>query len=325
MIIVSHDNLPHEAYATVDEIEALGFKWHLNMRYLVPGRQHRVQIRDEEHYAPKVNVTEYAAAMARGDTFPPVVLTADGYLVDGNTRVEAARANHFPHIAALILDRDYEEADSRTLQNIDLLGASLNAKHGTGLDKSEKRRHVISAAQDGRFDPKRIAARLRMTVNEVNKIINEKRGEDRAQSLGIQVSEDMPRTQLLRFGQSTWLNNKPFFELFNLTQDSGLKSTDLNELFKQIRGAGSDEKALEIIAACREERRDQISEYRATGKSRIPIAGQLRQKLGFILNYEANPRELIEHNRALTGTHLDVLERAVTVLTVARAFQGGVS
>jgi hypothetical protein len=109
-----------------------------------------------------------------------------------------------------------------------------------------------------------------------------------------------------------------------LTQDSGLTNNDLRRLIKAVENAGSEEVQLDLVATDRKERRDQIAEYRATGKPRVPTAGRLRQNLGFVLSFEANPRELVEHNRALAEAHKMALERALKVLTMALAFQKGV-
>jgi hypothetical protein len=321
VIITSRENLPDEACAVAAHIEDLGFKWTYDSRYPTPDPSRRIQIRDEQHYAPKQQVKQYAAAMQRGDNFPPGVATADGYAVDGNTRIEAARENKYPTIEMFILDREYENASEQVQQTIYLLAAVLNSTHGNGLEENEIRRAIISAARRDRFDAKRITAFLRLPPDYVNNILNEKYAEDRAQVNGIQVSDQLHPTKLRLLGRAKRLYDKPWSELFLLTQDSGLSAHDLRRLIKAVENAGSEEVQLDLVATDRMERRDQIAEYRATGKARVPISGQLRRSLGFVIGFEANPRELVEHNRALAESHQVALERALKVLTLALAFQ----
>src|SRR5580765_7261354 len=48
-----------------------------------------VQSRAEEHRASSTSVDEYTTHLRHGATFPPIVITNNGLLVDGNTRLAA--------------------------------------------------------------------------------------------------------------------------------------------------------------------------------------------------------------------------------------------
>ena len=140
---------------------------------------------------------------------------------------------------------------------------------------------------------------------------------------GITVNGSVPASQLRRLGSAP-LNDAPFLAILTLTQDAGLSAIEVGDLIKRVRAAGSDEQAMATIEADREERREQIKEFRASGKSRTPVAAQLRQRLGFVLNHEHNPRELVEVNPTLAESHGRILDRVIAVLTTARELQGQV-
>jgi hypothetical protein len=318
--ITDPNKLPDEARMTAKLIKRLGFDWALDQRYPTPDVSKRVQIRQIAHYAPPAEVSKYAAAMARGDDFPPIVVTQDGYLLDGNTRAEAARRNKFPYLPALILDKNYEGAPEAVLRRMHLLGAGFNVRNGRGIDRAEQMSAVLAVGTGTDYDASRIAALLGVSSGFVNGVLSEQRARERADRIGVHVNGSVPSSQLRRLGQSG-LNDEPFVTLLKLTQDAGLSVGEINELIKKVKSAGSDAAAIEMLNHVREDRHDQIAEYAAVGKSRPAHSSQLRQRLGFVLGYEDNARALVELNPTLADTHTDVLTRAIAVLTAALAFQ----
>jgi hypothetical protein len=318
--ITDHNKLPDEARQTASLIKRLGFDWALDQRYPVPDVTKRIQIRQIAHYAPAAEVTKYAAAMARNDAFPPVVVTKDGYLLDGNTRTEAARRNKYPTLPALILDRDYVGAPEAVVRRMHLLGAGFNVRNGRGIDRSEQMSAVLAVGTGTDYDASRIAALLGVSPGFVNGVLSEQKARERAERIGVHVNGSVPSSQLRRLGQSG-LNDEPFKLLLKLTQDAGLSVGEINELIKKVKEAGSDSGALELLTKVREDRKEQISEYAAVGKARPAHSSQLRQRLGFVLGFEDNASSLVELNPTLADTHLDVLTRTIDVLTAVRRLQ----
>lgn len=312
--ITDHEKLPDEARMTARLIKRLGFNWELDLRYPTPDpSQKRVQIRAEKHYSPAAEVTKYAAAMARNDAFPPVVVTRDGFLLDGNTRAEAARKNKYPTIPAFILDRDYENAPEQVLRRMHLLGAGFNIRNGRGIDRREITNAVLAVGTGTDYDASQIAKQLGVSAGLVQGVLSEQRARERAEKSGVHVNGSVPTSQLRRLGQAP-LNDKPFMALLQLTQDAGLSVTEINEVIKEVKAAGSDEAAMELINQHRADRREQIAEFAAVGKSRPAYSSQLRQRLGFILNYEDNPKALLELNPTMAETHRETVRRAIGVL-----------
>src|SRR5215831_15489384 len=84
--------------AAIVEVERLGFKYQEIAQYDLTqlDKSRRVQVRDPNHYAPKDAVERFAIQMQHSQ-FPPIVVTADAWIVDGNTRVGASllRDNKF--------------------------------------------------------------------------------------------------------------------------------------------------------------------------------------------------------------------------------------
>jgi hypothetical protein len=321
--IAGRDQLADIARPVADLVERFGFKWEFDYEYALPDTERRVQIRSEDHYAPAPKVAELRAVMKRGEKLPPIVVTQDGHIVDGNTRVTAARRNGFPTIQAIVLDVKAEGAKESENRRLWALGAAFNARHGKGIDREELRRAVGLIGSDPAYTATRIAALIGVTDSVVQSLLAEKRGRDRAEALGLQVNGSVGAGRLRVLGRaSEGLNDEPFKDLFSLVQDSGLSAADIRQVVTRAKETKSDEGALGVLSQERQARRDQISEYRASGKAVPPNSAKLRQRLGFILNFEASPRDLVEHNPDLVREHADLIERTVLVLRAAAEAQG---
>lgn len=317
-LIKDRQVLPDIAKPTADLIERLGFKWELDYEYPLPDTAQRVQIRDLKHYAPSAQVAAYAAGMRRGDKFPPIVVTKDGHLVDGNTRVEAARRNKRPDVQAFILNVNYEQASEKERRRLKILGAGFNTRNGKGIDRNEIARAVKEVAGDGTWDATRVAALLGVTDSTVQGIFAEQKARERAHKLGIELNGSVPATQVKMLGQrSPKFNDEPFAGVTRLTQDAGLDSRALRDLCDRVQAAGTDPEKMAIISEERKSREQQIAEYTATGKKVPPSSAELRRKLGYVLGFEDNPRGLVEFNRDVAERHLQQLVKSSEILQAA--------
>lgn len=318
--IKNRQQLPDVAKPTADLIEKLGFQWELDFEYPTPDPARRVQIREEGHYIPREMVMRIAAAQFRGDKLPPVVVTSDGYLIDGNTRTAAARHNKYPSVQALVLTDTYEGCTEKVERRLRLLGAAFNARNGKGIDREEIRKAVVAIAKDSTYDGTRIAALIGVTDATVRSILAEMKARDRAESLGVHLNGSVAATPLRVLGQaSEKLNDEPFKAVATLTQDTGMSPGELREVLRQMHDAKADEGALAVVEEHRLARREQIAEYRASGKSKPPPAAKLRQRLGFILDFESSPKDLAELNPDVVEKHRDAIERSIAVLQAVLA------
>jgi hypothetical protein len=318
--IKARQELSDLAKPTADLIEKFGFTWEFDFEYPTPDPAKRVQIREEKHYVPREMVMRIAAAMTRREKFPPIVVTKDGYLVDGNTRTQAARYNKYPTVQALVLQDSYEGATEKVSRRLHLLGAAFNARHGRGIDREEVRKAVEFIGQDPTYDGTRIAALIGVTDGTVKSILAEMKARARAESVGIHLNGSVAATPLRILGQaSEKLNDAPFRAVAELAQDTGMAPGELREVIKQMHETKSDDGAVSVVEEQRKARREQIAEYRASGKSKPPAAAKLRQRLGFILEFESNPRELLELNPEVVAKHREAIERSITILQTVLA------
>lgn len=314
--------LPDNAKPVADLIETFGFQWTFDRDHPLPAIERRIQIRDGAHNAPRFQVTQYAEAMKRGDVFPPIIVTKDGYIDDGNTRVHAARQARRATLPTFILDEPLDGSTEQVRQRLRALGAGLNIRNGRGIDRNEIVTAVLHLAENPAYTAVRIGALLSVTEATVNGILAERRAEERAKRLGVPNNGSLSVTLLRRLGRaSARLNDTPFRALFNLAQDAGLKEDELSTLIKHVQVAGSDHEAIRIVEADRAARREQIALYKASGKSRPLVPAQLRQHLGFVNGFENHVGALMETNPTIARDHLAIMRRSVSVLDIAISLQ----
>jgi hypothetical protein len=311
------EDMPEQARQFYDLCEQFGFKPKFTFEYPTPeNHEKRIQIRVDKHVAPAKEVNRYASMMKNGDKFPPLILTQDGWLVDGATRGGAAKKNKFPHVQALILDEDYAEAPESVKQRLTGLGAAFNLRNGKGIDRAEVRNAVEFIGKNPNYNSTSIAALLGCTESTVRAILLEKRARDRADKLGISLNGELPASIMRTIGASeASINDDPFRELLRLVADSGMPQKDLAVLIKNIKAAKSDAGAMKILQAEREARKQQIAERKATGGRMKPaFASQLRQHLGFVTRFMDKPENLVEHSPNLWNDHLRIVENAILIL-----------
>ena len=113
-------------------------------------------------------VAEYAARMEDGDTFPPVVVYADGsdnWLADGYHRVMAATRNGWITIDA--------EVRKGTRRDAILAAVASNAQHGLRRTNADKRRSVMVLLLDyewGKWSDNRISEQCGVSQPFVSKL-----------------------------------------------------------------------------------------------------------------------------------------------------------
>ena len=113
-------------------------------------------------------IAEYAAAMERGDEFPPVIAFYDGetyWLCDGFHRIAAAKR----------IDRQTFAVDVRQGGQRDavLFSTGVNATHGLRRSNDDKRRAVLVLLRDeewGQWSNREIARRARVSDPFVGKL-----------------------------------------------------------------------------------------------------------------------------------------------------------
>jgi hypothetical protein len=310
-------DIPDYAKPTADKIEDLGFKWEFDYKYPIqaPDTVQRVQIRNVVE-APSAEVTRYAAAMRRGDQFPPGVVTADGRYVDFNTRAKAAHKLGWPDFPAFILNVSFDTATEAERERLYLLGAAFNTKAGKRLDRKEIAGVIRKVAANTDWTAENVAGKLGLTTSVVKSVFAQFRAEDRAERLGVHFNGSITESNKTMLGQrSEKLTDKPFLEIAKLTQEAGLTNEELRDLCNKVQAAeGSEAEKVAIIEAEREARDAQIAHFKATKKKRPAESVNLRKRLGFITGFDSKVTDLLDYNPNTAADYLKQVEEASAIL-----------
>jgi hypothetical protein len=311
--VMQREDLPYYAQDTVARTELMGFKWKYLPNATLADRNKRIQVRDISALAPPNEVARYAAALKQGDLMPPVIVTRDGYLVDGNTRTEAARRAGWDHFQTVQLDVTFENAPEAMVKQLTILGAASNLTHGRGMSRQNVERVIQAVANPG-DKAKEIARKLHIPVHTVQQALNITIARERAEGLRIDVSDEsrLMGSHMALLGARSVRYTDPVFEEFvKLIRDARYTLKDMKELGGRIEALGSESEKLALLAAERDARHDVIK-----GSATKPaVSARLRQSLGFTLANGDVPGNLVELGSAKTRLeHKQTLYSAMDIL-----------
>jgi hypothetical protein len=325
VVAVANTAAPGTKSAAIKEIDRVGFKYEEVAQYDLSqlSVDRRVQVREPKHYAPKDAVEQYAIQMGETE-FPPIVVTSDGWIVDGNTRVGARLKRKEKFNPALVLDVVYNNATERQRDDLHVLAATLNSQNGTRLTAKEARNAAAWFIERG-VKPELIARAIGLRPSSITAVRKEIEASKKLAKVGMDDNGDLKGASLRALGAKDVinLNDVPFKELASLAGDAGLNASEIVAAAKAARETGSDSGALEYLAKEREEFGDRIREKSYTGASRPPVSRQLRQHLGFVTKFSGREHELLETDPKVFNTAIETLENAITVLQTLLAIQQG--
>lgn len=301
--------LPGYARSTATHIRKFSFTWRFFQDHGLADVSKRVQVRDIKQLAPPHEVNRYAEAMKRGDQFPPVIITADGYLVDGATRTEAARKRGWTGFPTFVLDINYGDALPVQQKQLVYMGAGFNLTHGRGMN-TKNIADIVLEVTDVDDTPSEVARKLHISTSTASTLLNAANAKKRAERLGVDVDGTLTNSALKLFGgKSSRFTDPVFKEFFKLAQDAKLPYGTVNSLAKRLEAAGTEHERIDILDTERLAYRDLI-EGGATSPS---PAAKLRQNLGFLLRVD-DPEKLIEHEGGAVSQHNDALTKAAEKL-----------
>lgn len=307
----------HEKSKAIIEIERLGFGYTEVAQFDLErlDKDRRIQVRESTHYAPKEAVERYAVQMAHSQ-FPPIVVTADDYIVDGNTRVGAKLLRKEKFSPAYVLDVPFKGGSEKQANELHALAATLNAQNGTPLTAKEARLQAEKLVALG-WKIEQIGRAIGLKASSVSAVKREIDAAAKLKRVGLDPNGSMRGASLRALGSkdALSLNDVPFKELARLATDASLNMGEIRAVAKEVKELGSDTTQVDKIAALRTEMGDRIRERELTGSAKPPLARQLRQHLGYVINHEGREPELLETDPKVAGQHLEALERAVKVLT----------
>lgn len=307
------------------EIERLGFSWievaDFDLTLLDVSR--RVQVREAEHYAPKESVERYAIQMGEV-AFPPIVVTSDDWIVDGNTRVGAKLRRKERFTPALVLNVAFKGGSHKQQAELYALAATLNATNGVPLTAKETREVAARFVLLG-WKTEQIGRAIGLAPSGVTAVKKEIDAAAKLRRVGMDPNGSIKGASLRALGAKDvlGLNDVPFRELATLAADASLNASEITSTAKEAKATGSDTDAVDLITRMRTEMGDRIRERELTGVGKPPVSRQLRQHLGFVTKFAGREQELIETDPKVHATHIEALTTALAVLGEVLKMQQG--
>jgi hypothetical protein len=310
--------LPASANQFIREIERIGLKYQFVPMFDLSqlDKSRRVQVRESDHYAPSANVKQYAEAMRGGAEFPPIVVSSDHYVIDANTRIEAAKSIKRPSLPALVITSAYETANNEVKSKYKALAATLNQLGGQRLTTAEARDAALVLLELG-WTVSNISRALGLSQQIANKLKKETAARARMSELGIIP----PKSEYLAIcGSPTLLtlNDEPYRRMVLLIADANLSHREATEVAAQVGKAGSDAAAIDLLKHHRAMLEDRIRSHALTGNGKPSQSALFRRALGSILGYQGREEDAVEPDQSACQAHLakclaarDMLEEIV--------------
>jgi hypothetical protein len=302
--ITKEESLPGYAQSTAPRIKVFGFNWVFFPEWKLADPDHRVQVRPIAQLAPLREVTKYAQDLKRGDQMPPVIMTSDGYLIDGHTRTEACRKIGRTTFPTFILDVNYSDATDSQRKQLQALGASMNLTHGRGMNIAAVAAIIESITYDD-TSPKQLAKDLHIPESTANTYLNAAKTRRRARRVGVELNATLTNSHLRLFGnKAKYFSDQVFKEFITLSQDAHLTVPATTALSRRLEGMGTESERLEVLKVEREAYSDIIT----GGQANPSKAAKLRQSLGLLINTDAEV--LAEMNPQAAHLHAQTLKKA---------------
>ncbi len=298
----------------IPELEAwldeAGLAWEL--RDVVVGRidqlagltnQARLEPLDED------TVQRYAADMAEGAEFPPIVLNAEGLVpVGGNHRVAGARRAGRPTLPAYVV-----EGLSPHLEW--LLALEDNRRHGLPLSEAERVHHAVRLTNAGES----IAAAARLCgispqklQHHLDELHRMRRADERAARSGLSGPDWEALAPSTRVRLAAITSAKVFAKAAALTAAGSITASEVGSLVGKLNGAESTADAMELLIKLDQSGRT------ARGRGRPPTVGRaprarLMGELDVLLRYD--PAAVAHDDSAADLRVLNQIQSTVDHLT----------
>jgi len=272
-------------------------------------------------FAPKAEASRYAVQMAHS-VFPPIIVTNDGWIVDGNTRVEGRRIRKEKFSAAIVLDMSFSKGSVEDQDKLFALATTLNMQNGRALTTKEQRAAIVTLINLG-WSNIQIEKRTGIKSTEIGKVRRIVAAREKLTGMGVTANGNFSAASLAALGEekTLLLNDDPYKALAALAVEAGFTAKEVKDLAKESLALGSDTDKLARIEEVRGEYREQIEAVKFDQSPKPPVARQLRQHLGFVVKYEDNPAALVERNGEFAESHVEYLGKAIAVLTQVLAAQ----
>lgn len=318
-------SLPPSAQLTAQRMGLTGFPegtWSFSMNHELADMDKVMQVRDLKEAVRKSRVNDYATALRPYTTdrtqltFPPLIFSADGYLIDGNHRNLAAAQLGWMTFPAFTINFSYQNQATAILDQFLELAALCNVSHGDNLDRENVAKIIERLAKDD-SSASDLGKRLGIPRSTVQNVLWARTARLRAERLQVPYQADhVYRTHLAELGRLDKTFTDDVFEsLMNLTVKGKLRSGEQKAVIMQVESQTTVQGKLDLIEA-EMTGRDGIVNNRATKPS---PAAQLRQALGKV--NKDDPGDLVEPLEVNWKIHKDAMRAGIDQLTKALNLQ----
>jgi hypothetical protein len=259
-------------------------------------------------------VLNYAAAMERGDQFPPIVVFVSAgrfVVIDGNHRVAAADLIGTKAMDAYVLT-------NLSHQQIQTMTFEANARHGLPTSNEERIQHGLFLVENGGITIREAAALVNVSVNLLTKEATSARADRRFATLNVDRWTNIARNNRTRM--EAIRSDVVFAAAGKLVVEAHLPGEAVSSLVTAINKAGTEADQLAVVTATRERNASTIS-MTAGGRSKMPTS---LSRLSRSLSYSEGV-DMKEVDRALSGMNTEDraafagrINQAVLVLIEAR-------
>jgi hypothetical protein len=272
--------------------EALFASWNLGFELTEFGTDEirtldGAQVRDLGNIAPDEGIEEYRTQMHGGARFPAIVLMKPNILLDGNTRLGAATAEHLGTFPAYVVD----------VPTVDLgraLAATLNQRNGRRLTAEEAQRSALSMIQNLHFNDDQVAANIGRSGQQVRTWRRQVETETRAKRLGL--ADEVAKVSLNQRDRiASVSHDAPFAELVKLASEVKIPPSDLRRIVNDITKAPSEADEIQRVTQARDELRPAGPPPRRP--QRNEVAARARMVVPQVINLTESPLALLEPGR----------------------------
>lgn len=323
----THKGLPDTAKVSSLQLAQLGVRegqWtYRTVKVVDLDIARRIQIRNDSALAPFAKVAHLKEVLDNHKDrptqllMPPLILTQDMYVVDGNTRTEALHRAGWDEFPAFVLDMRYQNAPAANEKLLRMIGTRFNLVHGEGLSRGQIEELILNLANEDE-SPEDLARTLGLSKNMVTSVIHAQAAKERATRLGLKLNGKATRSHLAALGtpnRAKNLTDPVFAKLITLVTKGGVSTTDQGHLLKRVDEATSEEAKVTVVAQEVLARGSMVD-----GGNKVPsLAVQLRQRLGFMTGKNAGL--FIETTPESAANHRKMVRESISFLEDVLEFQ----
>ena len=317
--------LPPEAQDFWQKLERLGFT---DMRYresvALPDPYGGIQVRNSEEIAPTAKVNRYVELLQAGSPPPPVVVTSDGYQIDGRTRNLAKRKvtkkGENPAHSAIVLTENFNGASTATMNKFKIAATRLNL-HGENMSDRDIETVIRDVYTDD-MSQTDLARMLGVSPSTVKFVVNADKARQRIEKL----NESLPANRQTDTGslnktvlyqletKGKYMDDKPFAELAEVSVKAGLTGPEVTSLTRELNELRDRDRQLELLDGVRDQRKLQIDGV----VKKNSLAVQSMRNLAWFDKYENDPTAILETgSRAAKGAQRDKIWKTIGTLRKA--------